>query len=370
MSLINQMLKDLDARKQHGAGRSTQEVEVVVCHAPRRSRTLPTLVVSIVVVAVSVTGAWWFLNSRTVVSPQVPLVVQSQVNVERTTNEAQPVVEDELVVENAVAPEAPVVPQTEFSAGKAHSVQTVAPILPEHAVLLAEAPISSPDAGTVVEAEEDTVTVAVGDQLSPAPASMVIKPPSLAEQAHQLRIEGRALIQQQRYRDGAQFLNQAIQIEHSSAQSWQELVRVWVQAGEILFAMDVATRGCEAYPDDIGLRVYRARLIVESGDYDSALTVLQTGLVPQVEVSSDYYALLASVLQQKSRFSEAGEQYALLTTSYPQRGDWWIGRAICADQIGSSKQAMAYYQQAITCRNLNSQLKQFALQQLTRLGKG
>ncbi|MBW2187665.1 MAG: hypothetical protein JRG71_15135, partial [Deltaproteobacteria bacterium] len=163
MSLINQMLKDLDARKQHGAGRSTQEVEVVVCHAPRRSRTLPTLVVSIVVVAVSVTGAWWFLNSRTVVSPQVPLVVQSRVSVERTTNEAQPVVEYELVVENAVAPEALVVSQTEFSAGQAHSVQTVAPILPEHAVLLAEAPISSPDAGTVVEAEEDTVTVAVGD---------------------------------------------------------------------------------------------------------------------------------------------------------------------------------------------------------------
>ncbi|MBW2185556.1 MAG: hypothetical protein JRG71_03860, partial [Deltaproteobacteria bacterium] len=78
-----------------------------------------------------------------------------------------------------------------------------------------------------------------------------------------------------------------------------------------------------------GLRVYHARLIVESGDYDSALIVLQTGATPSVVASSDYHALLASVLQQLSRFAEA-----------------------------------------ISCRQLNPQLKQFAVQQLSRLGKG
>lgn len=364
MSLINQMLKDLDARKQQGANLTAQEVEVVVCHTPKRFRFLPIIIALVVVMSASAIGGWWwFMNPRTETTAQVSLLPQPQVNVAPVTVEPQPV----EVVEVVVAVEEQVAHQVESSVAQERLEPVAAPVLPDKAVLLPETPVVTASVDSAVEEEAKLSAVVFENSPSPLPARMVINPLSLAQQ---LRLEGRALIQQQRYQAGAKLLNQAIQIDHSSAQPWQELVRVCVQAGDLPSAMDVATRGCEAYPNDVGLRVYRARLMVEPGDYDSALVVLQTGALPTIEASSDYYALLASVLQQLNRFDEAAEQYVLLTTTYPHRGDWWIGRAICADQLGSAQQAMAYYQQAINCQQLNSQLKQFAVQQLTRLGKG
>lgn len=369
MSLINQMLKDLDARKQQGPNHGGQEVEVVVYHTPKRFRFLPVIVALVVVLAVSALGGWWFFNPRTVATPQLSALTQSPVNGAPVAVEPQAVVEIETVVEEPITLEEQVAPRLESSVVQELSAPVMAPVLPDVAVALAETPAANIPAESSNRRDETAFAVAL-EGVSSLPVRMVIKPPSLAEQVQHLRIEGRALVEQQRYQAGAKLLNQAIQIDHSSAQPWQELVRIWVQAGDLASAMDVATRGCEVYPTDVGLRVYRARLMVESGEHGSALVVLQTGALPTIEASSDYYALLASVLQQLNRFDEAAEQYLLLTTTYPHQGDWWIGRAICADQLGSPQQAMACYQQAISCRQLNPQLKQFAVQQLTRLGKG
>ncbi|MBW2187060.1 MAG: tetratricopeptide repeat protein, partial [Deltaproteobacteria bacterium] len=291
MSLINQMLKDLDARTQHEANHSGQEVEVVVCHPPQHSRTLPIIVALVVVLVGSAIGGWWFLYPRPVVTPPIALRVQPQVTVEAVVIEPQPVALA-AVVEVAVAAEEQVVAlQAELLALQQLSQSVVAPGLAAKAVLLPATPVinASVDRAVAEEAKPSAAplknsaaplensAVALENSPLPVPARVVIKTPSLAEQAQQLRIDGRALIQQRRYRAGAQRLNQALQMEHSSGQPWQELVRACVQAGDLPSALDAVKRGCEAYPNDIGLRVYHARLIVESGDYDSALIVLQTG---------------------------------------------------------------------------------------------
>ncbi|OEU75479.1 MAG: hypothetical protein BA874_06610, partial [Desulfuromonadales bacterium C00003068] len=312
MSLINQMLKDLDARTQQGTNHSGQEVEVVVCHLPQHSRTLPIIVALVVVLVGSAIGGWWFLYPRPVVTPPIALRVQPQVTVEAVVIEPQPVVLA-AVIDGAVAAEEQVVAlQTELLALQQLSQSVVAPRLAAKAVLLPATPVinASVDRAVAEEAKPSAAplensAVALENSPAPVPARVVIKTPSLAEQAQQLRIDGRTLIQQRRYRAGAQRLNQALQMEHSSGQPWQELVRACVQAGDLPSALDAVKRGCEAYPNDIGLRVYHARLIVESGDYDSALIVLQTGATPSVVASSDYHSLLASVLQQLTRFAEA-----------------------------------------------------------------
>ncbi|OQY23846.1 MAG: hypothetical protein B6I37_04730 [Desulfobacteraceae bacterium 4572_35.2] len=361
MSLINQMLKDLDARKQQGASHAAQEAEIVVCHPPQRSR-FRTVAVLVAVTSLCVGGWWWFSSQATVVIPPASLQTQQQQKVESVA-----LIEAVPSTETVVAP-------VEFSAAQQLSEPVVVPVLAKSSgsplnVAVVNLPVerlSEADA----EGELQLSAVNLTARPSIPSARLVIEPPNLAEQAQQLRREGRAFIHQQQYHSGAQLLNQALELDHGSAQQWQELVRACVQAGDLSSAMDAVIRGCEAYSNDVGLRVYRARLIVETGDYHSALTVLQTGATPSVGASSDYYALLASVLQQLSQFTEAAAQYALLTTTYPQRGDWWIGRAVCADQLGLAQHAITYYQQAIRCQQLNPQLKQFAVQQLTRLGKG
>lgn len=372
MSLINQMLKDLDTRKHKESIHSSQQVEVVACTPPKSNsvRCVVWGLVSGIVLCAGV-GCWWLFSQPDVKMVQVPQRVHPQQQNEPIAIEVQAaaVIEPVVVTDSAHQE----VSQLEPLAAHELPPPALISVLPKPVEVETKPEVNSVVAQARKVAREPVAkpsAVVEESTLSTAAAPMVVQPSSLVAKAQQLRVEGRAFVQQQRYHSGAQRLNQALELDHGSAQPWQELVWVYVQAGELSLAMDTVKRGRESYPNDIGLRVYHARLIVETGDYPSALAVLRSGEAPSVAISSDYYALLASVLQQVAQFQEAGECYALLLASYPQRGDWWIGRAISADQLGAAQQARAYYQQAMSCPQLNPQLKQFAEQQLTRLSKG
>jgi len=360
MSLINQMLKDLEARKQQGAANSSQHVEVVASQPINSNNTRLVVWTLIGALVVGLGGGLWWLNKPSAVVLHGPIVQTQPVQIAKTVATLEPPVQHVEAIEPTID----------------HTAEPI--IITEQSV--AEIVVNEIDVQPVVHGSiVDTVPAVAASEPSPvvfeeslpaAVATLVIEPPSLTEQAQQLRYKGRDLARRQHYQSAIQMFNQAMLIDGGSAQQWQEFVRMCVQANDLERAMDVALRGCEKFPNDVTLRVYRARLIVESGDYGAALVTLQSGHTPRVEASSDYYALLASVLQQLGQFDDAGKQYAVLTAAHPQRGDWWIGRAICADQLGDSQQAADYYQQAMTCQQLNPQLKQFAIEQLVRLRKG
>ena len=360
MSLINQMLKDLEARKQQGAANSSQQVEVVASQPINSNNTRLVVWTLIGALVVGLGGGLWWLSKPSAVVLNGSILQTQPVQIAKTVATLEPPVQHVEAIEPTID----------------HTAEPI--IITEQSV--AEIVVNEIDVQPVVHGSiVDTVPAVAASEPSPvvfeeslpaAVATLVIEPPSLTEQAQQLRYKGRDLARRQHYQSAIQMFNQAMLIDGGSAQQWQEFVRMCVQANDLERAMDVALRGCEKFPNDVALRVYRARLIVESGDYGAALVTLQSGHTPRVEASSDYYALLASVLQQLGQFDDAGKQYAVLTAAHPQRGDWWIGRAICADQLGDSQQAADYYQQAMTCQQLNPQLKQFAIEQLVRLRKG
>jgi tetratricopeptide (TPR) repeat protein len=142
-----------------------------------------------------------------------------------------------------------------------------------------------------------------------------------------------------------------------------------LQAGQLPAACRAADAGCQRYPESSLLRVMQARLLLEMGKKEQALESLKFIAPPPITLSSDYYALLATLQQQNGDLVGALSTYQLLTAAFPQRGDWWIGSAICAEQLGKHQQAAIYYEQALRCSQLQVSLKQYALQQLQHLAK-
>lgn len=377
MSLINQMLKDLEARKQQGVANSSQQVEVVASQPINSNNTRLVVWTLIGALVVCLGGGLWWLSKLSAVVLNGSILQTQPVQIAETVATLEPPVQSVEAIEPTIdhAAEQDIV----FQSQALQIPKTVEPIIfTEQSVteiVINEIDVPPVVHGSIVDnvpavAASEPSPVVLEESLPAAVATLVIEPPSLTEQGQQLRFNARELAQQQRYPSALHMYNQAMLIDGGSARQWQEFVRMCVQAKDLPRAMDVALRGCEKFPNDVALRVYRARLIVESGDYSAALVTLQSGQTPKVEASSDYYALLASVLQQLGKFDDAGQQYAVLTAVHPQRGDWWIGRAICADQLGASQQAADYYQQAMTCQQLSPQLKQFAVEQLVRLSKG
>lgn len=371
MSLINQMLKDVEARRQQGGNAAPQTASVTPCHSPQRQRTislagiLPLLLV--LGVAVGAAGWWWQQQK----APQQVAVVSSP-------------------AEPPSSSERPSVP----SAAVAYSVAVVAPeakkvvevvSLPAAQKLAAQEPVQNRT--TVVSAPSvaaaDTIELAPGKvvvvapvaieaiaiaPVASAPAPVVVKlPPSTLIQAQQLRDQAQRLVTQRRYAAAAFLYEQALQLDDSSPKLWHQLAVIYLRAQQLDEALRIANSGCQLYHNNPPLRVVQARLLVELGQKEQALAALGGITLPPVKTSGDYYALLATLQQQSGDLVGAEKNYALLTAAFPQRGDWWFGRAICADRLGQRKQATLYFKQALGWAQLKPKLKRYALQQLTRL---
>ena len=375
MSLINQMLKDLEARRQQQQPGVACTVAVASCQQPlvRRSSKLLWLVAGIVVFGLGCTG-WWYLHFR---QTAVQLVDQVSGHIAVDVSEQSPPAEADsepdlpqnaLLVKGAQEPVSPV------------EVITITPLTVETEKPLADTVTvkNLNGAGSVALLPQTALADAAAQPVPAlvtvvpqAVAAVVIsKPPTSIQQAQQLRLQAQRLMEQKNYAGAADLLQRALNIADGGAAQWHKLTIVYLQAGQLPAACRVADAGCQRYPNAPSLRVLQARLLLEMGKKEQALAALNFIAPPPIALASDYYALLATLQQQSGDLAGALNNYQLLTTAFPQRGDWWIGSAICAEQLGQRSQATIYYEQALRCPQLQAQLKQYALQQLQRLAKG
>jgi tetratricopeptide (TPR) repeat protein len=117
----------------------------------------------------------------------------------------------------------------------------------------------------------------------------------------------------------------------------------------------------------VALREVKARWFAAQGKLSAALDVLNSAR-PPVKENLEYFALMASYYQQEGQFAEAVDTYSLLLEQNSDIADWWVGMAIGLDQMQRYNDAVLAYRQALALPNLKSSLASFSqsrLQQLT-----
>jgi len=380
MSLINQMLKDLEARRERHDGAGEQAVTVAPCYqkTPRRFRHRPVVLVAVLIIigVLTAIAAWWYIMPQSLVQQLPP---------ERQVVQVAP---SAAVV--AKEPQAQAAPTDSVVSGVAASVMAMEPVLPPVKVVAApeqvaqlavptqralpetwNKPLSAPQKALQPPTAADVPAVAAHGGEVTTSALTLSEETSASQQAKGLRIQAQRLLEQYNYSAAVLLLQQAVDLAGATAEQWHQLVVAYLQARQVPAASRAADSGCQQYPNDVALRVIQARLLLETGHSDQALAALQLVIPsPPVATASEFYALLATVQQRNGDFSAAQQNYALLSGTFPGKGEWWIGRAICSDQLGQSAAATAYFQQALRCSQLSPQLKHYALQQLQRLNKG
>lgn len=98
-----------------------------------------------------------------------------------------------------------------------------------------------------------------------------------------------------------------------------------------------------------------ARLKVERGDVPTALDILlQQAAVG--EKSADYQGFVAALLNRLGRHGEASARYRLATRLSPNEGRWWAGLGIALDAEGKNVEARDAYQRARALSGLSPDL--------------
>lgn len=373
MSLINDMLRDLDARNAADSERNGLANNVRALPNQRERRIHPALLaLSMLVLAGGL--AWRLLQPvepkhapahakpATVAAPEAPAVP--------ATEEAPipvPPIEQALAHAEPTAPPTALTPtaqaatdlrlETSISNPPAHK-PVVAPV----DTVTAAAPSTSKVAGA---APVNTAPPATQPSASAKPHSattaQISKQPTLAasttEQAEAEYQRAVAALRRGAAGEAGDLLRAALKLNPAHVAARQTLLAQLVEQKQWQNAETLALDGVGLLPHRSDWAMLAARIMYEQGDTDEALDTLNQYAAAGRQ-NADYQILHALLLQRAGRNADAANCYRTALVLRPNEGRWWygLGRALDADRRDA--EARQAFEKARDTGNLPAELQQ------------
>lgn len=368
MSVVNQMLRDLDRRQ---ADPNNPVYAQHVGSAPARTNWL-MIVLLCVIVAAGTAALMYFIQERS--APQSVTTAATPAPAPVGTVDSRPVVPPNLpqaptppiietappppVVLEAPTPPAPPVREAKPSApppnpqrerktetpAKAEPAEAVTPPV-AHNTRGDAAPVESapPAAPKTKEKAPQTATT----QAQPAgPAQIDMRPSALSAQtAEGEYLRAVALVNQARVVEARNALANALKMDARHEAARQTLAVLLIDAGLLDEAETVLSDGLRLAPSNANLAVVLARLKIERKDLAGALNVLKQHSGAATD-NAQYRGFYAALLQRAGRHTEAIEEYRAAVRLVPAAGVWWMGLGLSYEANEQRSEALDAFSRA------------------------
>ncbi|MEW6515027.1 MAG: tetratricopeptide repeat protein [Pseudomonadota bacterium] len=335
MSIINQMLRDLDARHASANERSglPSNLRTLPPEQAPRSKTWLLLVVGLFAGALIA----WLVVSQPAAIPVAPppvAALPSVPSVAQPQSQPQP----------APPPPAPV-------------PESPPPPVPKPApVVKAPAPVSAPAVKPIDKPADKPAKPVVPQAVVAVPAGegQIDKQPKGGMSREQAEPEYRKGMQAAGIGDyGAALpaLRRALEIDPMHAKARQALLSVLASSRQWDEVKQVARSGLALDPARTGWASILARLQHEQGDTEGAVKTLET-YAAHAAGDADYQGLFAFLLQKQKRYAEAAQRYQAALGLRPGEGRWWFGLGLALEGAGHGDEAKAAFGKARDAGNL------------------
>jgi len=146
-------------------------------------------------------------------------------------------------------------------------------------------------------------------------------------------------------------LQRAIELEPGFAKARQALLSVLVGARQWTEAQQVAQNGLALDPAQSGWAMIVARLQFEQNNAPAAIETLE-GYAAHAASDADYHGFFAYLLQKQQRPGEAAQHFQIAVGLRPSEGRWWFGLGLSREANGHLKEAQQAYAKALEVGNL------------------
>jgi len=143
----------------------------------------------------------------------------------------------------------------------------------------------------------------------------------------------------------------SLEIDPALARARQGYLSVLVAAKRWDMARQVAEQGLDLDPTQSSWANIVARLQFEQGDVAGAVLTLERFAV-HASHDADYQGLFAYLLQKQQRPAEAAERFRAALQVRPNEGRWWFGLGLALEQAGNAAGAKEAYAKARSVGNL------------------
>lgn len=89
---------------------------------------------------------------------------------------------------------------------------------------------------------------------------------------------------------------------------------------------------------------------------------------PPLDKNLDYYALLAAAFQKNNKPHEAAALYEKLVSAQPNQASWWLGLGMSREALGDKNATIEAYQQALAYQQLSPEVEGYVQNRISTLG--
>lgn len=138
----------------------------------------------------------------------------------------------------------------------------------------------------------------------------------------------------------------------------ESLVALLMENGYLYNAKKILADGLSQDPNYIPFIELKARLLINEGKSDSALHLLQRAN-PPIQNFPDYYSMMAALYQRQGNAVMAAKVYQQLLSIQSNKAVWWVGLAVALESQGRTTEAKEAYTRASASSGLNPTLTAF-----------
>lgn len=161
-------------------------------------------------------------------------------------------------------------------------------------------------------------------------------------------------------------LEEVVILKPSDSQTRKKLAALWYGRKAYQDALNILSQGISLDRKDSSLRELKARIHLHQKQYMAALNTLK----PLSQLKNEpYQVLLANTAQQAKHNEIAVNAYQVLISMQPEAGRWYLGLAVLYDKNSQFSLASAAYKKALTKSDLSVSSESFIKQRIEIIGQ-
>lgn len=389
MSVINQMLKDLDERQNEHHANELAGARVNVANSSKKM--LVVIVTVLVLINIAGVFVWQLYKENQDLKAQTPrektsspVVANTALPIPNTPEE--PRKDNKTIIRKQSVEQSPKSPLLGKNIPKQanEKVQNAPNKTPTQLQSSSASVSASTNQEVTPNVEQEPLPTASVDTIG---TSRVTSIPSISkvtgqEEEPKLTISRTRLSPDELARNKMQQAEQALNanaieqaenlyeevllISPTNRRARKKLAALWFGKKDYQAALNVLSQGIANTDNDSDYRLMKARIYLNQGQVLSAVNVLK---VKSNNAEVEYQALLATSAQQIQQHNVAISAYQMLVKLQPSVGRWWLGLATSLDSNSQFDEATQAYSKALNQGDLSQSAQQFARQRILELGE-
>ena len=161
-------------------------------------------------------------------------------------------------------------------------------------------------------------------------------------------------------------LNHLIEKFPESINARESLISLYLNQQDFERARLMIDEGLALSPRSLSLNMQKAHLLFAQEKNEAALDLLNP-FHPNINKEPDFYGLKAAILEALGHNKEADMIYQFLVKIEPTNGKYWFGYALGLEHKHATIQAIAAYKQALESIDLDPEIQDYAIEKIKTL---